>query len=606
MYEREKTYAQPKESLPITIFSELQLIPKQTFPLKFIHRDSTSKPSKTFKNLKEKQLKFLTSPLKVPHLNGTAASLSLLQTISDSEDDSIFQTNFIKYYINYKFQSLRWLGYFLALLLITNLLLIIAMISSESFNFLVFISFLVVNSLLFLWELVQIRAGKIDYFRDPMNAIDGTRLVITGLWVAFEVFFERNVYLTWAMVFVNLFRGFYALRVFEGTRVFSKLLEKSFKNIASFLVVFVFCTVSLGLMVFITSPSDPNHQEKVEITFKNLWMDPFELMLGIREFHSGEVSLAYFGFLFVSVLNWMILMNILIAILADTYDEFLTNREIIDTREKVQLLVEIEQVCYSFARKNDSLNYLHICDEVSRKGRQWKGKLAFIQNLIQKISITEPVKSSSGLKGLSPDFTSRLEAIEEKVQSSSIKVQNELGKLSRVMKTSAGVDDNHFRASIESFTDRLAAAARDSILIRDAPGTEDLDNKIGEINEVMSENFRQSTIAMKSVKDDMMKISDNLKKKNEHLRKENEFLSKQIEDQLVKNRKKIDDSIKSKIEEKMTTLEMNIQNKINNTIGTIDKRVAETVEDSEVHMKEFINKELADLKEFIRTEIQSE
>lgn len=614
MYESDKiVYARAKETLPVALFSEYQVVDKKNFHLKFDSHEK-DKEKKVKRKGKERALKFLTSSVKIPFVNGTAGSLDLLQSIADCENDEVFKTDFIKYYVEYKYERLKWIGYVLAFLVVLNLGLIFVMINESVSNFWVLVPFLVVNGWLFIWELIQIRGGKLDYFRDPMNLIDGTRLAATGLWVFMEITNERNNYLTWFMVLINLFRGFFSLKVFEGTRVFIRLLQKSFKNIWSFLVVFIYCTVSLGLMTLITSfVSDPSKTQGLDIRFETLWVIPYDMMLGISPFTSTQSNLTYIGFLFISILNWMILMNILIAILSDTYDEFLTQKETINTKEKINLLIEIEQIVYSFTSASNSTNYLHICDKVSKQQTKWKGKVLYLENLLKSSHSPKPslpvesIEKPATAPQDNSTLLSKLEEIEEKIQNSRLKTESEIGKLARIIQSLQTTEVKKDDSGYDNFAEKLTNVARESYMaVKKEIESQEFESKIGEIRDNMTENFRQSTSVMNTVRQDMMKISDNLKKKNDSLKKENENMTKIIEEQLVKNRRKIDESIKSKIEEKMSALEMNIQNKINGTIAAIDKRVAETVQASEVSVRGFINEQITELKEFIRAEVQIE
>ena len=612
MYESDEIiYARGKKTLPVALFGEYQFIDKKKFHLKFDKHDKNKQKKLKGKN---KALKFLASSVKIPYLSGTAASLDLLQSIADCENDEVFKTDFIRYYVHFKYESLKWIGYALAFLVVFNLGLIVFMINKTVLNLFALVPFLIVNGFLCIWELIQIRGGKLNYFRGPINLIDGTRLVVTGLWVFFELAKSRNYYLTWCMVFINLFRGFFSLKVFEGTRVFIKLLQKSLINIRSFLVIFIYCIVSLGLLSLIKNLiSGPNSDEGLEISFQTLWIAPYDMMLGISPFNTSEANLAYIGFLLISILNWMILMNILIAILSDTYDEFLTHKEIINIKEKISLLVEIEQIVYSFTRKNDSINYFYICDKFSKQSSKWQGKILYLESLLKNFI---PSKSSKPHKFLlkpetpsqdNSTLSSKLEEIQEKIDNSTLKAEGQLGKLSRIIKNLQITENTKDDSGFENFAEKLSNVARESIAsIKKEIENEELVSKIGVIRENMTDNFRQSTSVMNTVRQDMFKISDTLKKKNESLKMENENVIKTIEEQLLKNRRKIDESIKSKIEEKISALEMNIQNKINGTITAIDKRVAKTIEDSEASVRGFINEEVDGLKEFIRAEVQND
>ena len=592
----EGAYAQPRKSLPMTQYSQNHSVTKNSFPLKFVNH---SKLRTKHKKVREKQLKFLTSALKLPDTNGTSSSLSLLESISKCDNGLIFKTDFIKYYISHKFDSLRPLAYFLAGVLFVNIIITVCLIIYSSSNIFVLVPFLAVNAFLFLWEMIQLRGAKLSYFLDLLNLIDISRLSVSVAFVVFDWFSKRYLILTWFMLAINLIRGFSALRIFDGTRHYTKLLEKSLRNIFYFLIVFVYCTISFGLVLNVSSES--------EFSFSNTWMFPYELALGINSIKSiEEANITYMGFIFLSVVNVMILMNLLIAILGDTYDEFLTQKEIVEGREKVEMILEIEQILYTFVSRSNSISFLQVCDKSSKNEEKWKGKILYLEKEIKKqlSLVARPEKPVHLDQSPQPNttFQAKVESIEDKINAVAIRFDNQLNKLYRLHKSSAGTH------TPKDSLDKFVLLARESISeafsgrLAEEPG--ELSSRMDEFEGNFEENFRQQSLTVQSVKQDLIKLNDTMKKKLDNVMKESENTAKVFEEQLVKNRKKIDESIRTKIEEKMSSLEANIQNKISNSVGAIDKNVGNVVENSEENLKVYIEAQIENLKETIFSKLE--
>ena len=66
------------------------------------------------------------------------------------------------------------------------------------------------------------------------------------------------------------------------------------------------------------------------------------------------------GFLIASVLNVVLMLNLLISILGDTFDQFQIDKSIIDYKEKAEWALEIETLFF-FVRKESDSRYMHFC-----------------------------------------------------------------------------------------------------------------------------------------------------------------------------------------------------------------------------------------------------
>jgi hypothetical protein len=81
----------------------------------------------------------------------------------------------------------------------------------------------------------------------------------------------------------------------------------------------------------------------------------------------------------------LIVLNTLIAILSDRYDNVRAKETIFDMREKTILLKELNDF-YFWNRNKEDMCYFHIIKYVSEDGEisnAWEGKIKQISNLIK-------------------------------------------------------------------------------------------------------------------------------------------------------------------------------------------------------------------------------
>lgn len=192
--------------------------------------------------------------------------------------------------------------------------------------------------LLFL-EVKQGYNDGTDYFKSMYNYIDmlqyiGTAwVVITNLQGQEDSSMIQNRILC---TFVLISQGMKAiidwLRLFDNTSFYVTLILKTFIDIFYFLLIILLLLVYVGnamYMLHLNADHDKEDTDIVEPVFGNLLVDAtlnqFNLMIGQSDIsgfdkHDNK-ALCYVLFVFTVIISQITFLNMLIAIMADTFEK---------------------------------------------------------------------------------------------------------------------------------------------------------------------------------------------------------------------------------------------------------------------------------------------
>ena len=349
---------------------------------------------------------------------GSLNSLLLLKSLLICSNSEIFNTEFIQYIILSRWKSSIHLIYLYTFIIWANLITLFILTDFNQSNLIYSISFLVLNFLLFIWEFIQILEDKLNYFYDSWNIIDTIRLSLSFAFGILKIFGFTNKYLLWATLAVNIVRGLTGFRAFDTTRYYIRLIFQSLQNVKSFLMIFIYSNVSFGVLVVACS-------EEPQISFKSIWVDLFNLSIGdIGELSGSDMSLSYFTFLIACVVNVILMLNMLISILGDSFDEFQSKAVVYNYTEMTQVIIEVEQIKYCFS-PSDSHSYLHIALPAYRNiDDTWTGRVQ--------------------------DFRRHLSQVSKAIESSNESLQIKFQEISSSIQTSSDKQFNHLSTQLNS------------------------------------------------------------------------------------------------------------------------------------------------------------
>ncbi|OMJ81073.1 hypothetical protein SteCoe_18531 [Stentor coeruleus] len=319
----------------------------------------------------------------LPSTPGTQGSLEIIKAILASRNKDVYRTELLQYFIRSKWLKVQNWVYLYTFLLWINILLLVLLQAESSFPLI--ISLIVINSLLLLWELFQIILTKLEYFQSLMNILDTIRIFCTFAYAILLIFNLKDYRLTWPTIAFNLIRGLTGFRAFDNTRYYIRLINESFFCMKDFLIIFIYTTFSLSLLNIVSSNG-------TSLNFDNLWFSGFGLVVGLTDSFNKESYLQSASFIIAITVNLIIMLNMIISLLGDAFDEFQLMAEVHNYREMLEVVFEIEQLM-SVTYKDEDLKYFHVCTHAyEASGSQWKGKVLDVREFIQEKIVNENVK----------------------------------------------------------------------------------------------------------------------------------------------------------------------------------------------------------------------
>ncbi|OMJ93081.1 hypothetical protein SteCoe_4025 [Stentor coeruleus] len=246
-----------------------------------------------------------------------------------------------------------------------------------------------VFSVFFVIELISESVNKSNFVLDILgsintlvfnwNVVDCIRFLITGyfLYETF-VFSEASTEVIWLMVVMNFLRGLTGFRIFSGTRYYIRLILRSITDLQAFMAIFLYTTLAFGVINSI--------DDSKEITLEKIWIWSFDLDLGNVN-HNSVFNIRYLIFFAASVINVIIMLNLLISILGDSFDRFQVSATESDYMEMTDCIYEIECIMF-WNRNRNELFPLLIWDSlesgVDSMDSRWEGRLMMLEKSMKK------------------------------------------------------------------------------------------------------------------------------------------------------------------------------------------------------------------------------
>mmetsp|Transcript_13642 Transcript_13642/g.19929 ORF Transcript_13642/g.19929 Transcript_13642/m.19929 type:complete len:1212 (+) Transcript_13642:24-3659(+) len=360
------------ESLPYFYCTEHPVISKSEVS------SAQSKP----KNVVGGQTKF-----KYNFLEGSTESLELLKALGGTSSTEALRSGFVQALVGYKWRKFSVIIGILAFLSLLNLCLLVGMVfyDQESIQLRLAQGFVVLNVLFVFYESLQILALKLSYFKEWRNYLDLARIglsLVLGIYTINEGFGIMNSsnWLTIAVSVLSWFEGVIVFKVLGSTRHYMELISSVAKDILPFLGILFYFVVAYCSVVGTTHTSD----------FLSSFKTSYELLLG--NFNTSSMDdLQWFFLFFGGILNLIVMLNLLISIISESFDKVSFTLKEAETRIRLGLIIEIEN-CMFWNRNKGVLSYLTYFYEYSGEEEiEWESRVRKLYNDTQDIKsrITE-------------------------------------------------------------------------------------------------------------------------------------------------------------------------------------------------------------------------
>ena len=335
-----------------------------------------------FKQNNSQQIPVVLQSSRIPILGsfGSIYNTKLLKAIANCKNYRVIKSPIIIFYIEIQWKLLIKYMILFAIILSINIILLLLLIGLNNFSWYFVIPFYIANLLLATWETIQLLTQRKAYFNDYWNYLDILRFFGTMSWITFELFDIKSLYFRWIIAVLNLLRGITGFRLFNGTRFYIDLILRSLNDIFYFFVMFAYSTFSFGFLFMIS------RQEN--LSFQSIWAENYDLNFGNyhNEMKNGSEILNYIVYFGATIVNVVLMLNLLISILGDSYDKFQLEQNIVDIKEKAKNCLEIQYMLFWKSRFSE-LNYIKVCNVAfkNEEDDDWQGRLKYIDNKLDRI-----------------------------------------------------------------------------------------------------------------------------------------------------------------------------------------------------------------------------
>ena len=345
-------------SMSFTDFEDTEQLPKYTKTKDpqvnlLEHSFKSTEASK-----KTEEVKIGYTRLQFKFSSGSKESLDLLNALESTESIECLSSEFVQALVGYKWSRFKVMFWILSILNLLSVVTITGIAFSEDiFAKQLFAWVFLANNLFFtIFELFQIVASaKYGYFKSSKNYLDLVRLPLGYTWafISLQSNFE-NVNSTNLLTLVTslLFwiEGVSAFKVFDSTRYYVWMILEVVKDTKGFLGILIYFAIAYCGMLGTT----------INSSFWDTFKVSYNLLLG--DFDTGDLdNLQWAVFIIGSMLNLIVMLNLLISIISESFAKINSEKMASDTRIRLDLVIEVENCI--FWRKKEGPQYLFFVEE---------------------------------------------------------------------------------------------------------------------------------------------------------------------------------------------------------------------------------------------------
>jgi len=327
---------------------------------------------------------FLESAIYLNTIAGSAESIEFLNSLVESKNSEILRTDFVNEFIKQKWKKIWPIlclqGFVYALFLIFLCMHLLIYLKDGAMLLPLFIT----NFLLLLYEIYQMGVMGSSYLSDLWNYWDVARCLLTifYLYVEWGEPTDEGINTLSTFLFlVSCIRGVAYFRLLQETRYMIELLQEVILDIRPFIFLYIYTTFCFGMVVTLLT---------------NEHSGLFYVFLGTSHFYnynnfqsSDFFPFEYVLMLIVGLINPIIMANLLISIIGDTYDRVQEGITIADRKELVRLIIEGETLMF-WRRGRTAKYFIQMClaGEKEDEDDGWLGKVREITLKINRLALS--------------------------------------------------------------------------------------------------------------------------------------------------------------------------------------------------------------------------
>jgi len=172
-----------------------------------------------------------------------------------------------------------------------------------------------------------------------------------------------------------------------------KLLSEVVKDMLSFLILLFYSTVGFAFIFLVLDKNDPQLIDYLKPSY----------VLNLGAFETDDLTnLQWICLFLATMINMLIMLNLLISIMGSTFGRVQEESEIADRKEQLSMIIELETLMYK-KRNLESLFYFHVCQDEATEDLEVNMGTRIIK--ISKTQKTFQEENRQEIKGLKTSVT---------------------------------------------------------------------------------------------------------------------------------------------------------------------------------------------------------
>ena len=189
------------------------------------------------------------------------------------------------------------------------------------------------------------------------------------------------------------FKFFTWLRIYGPTAFYMRLLSETFDDVKSFFVMFLVIITAFANIMYILNSQRVHDDEgelyadNVKSGFLNSWIATYTLGFGefdTEGYGGTNVNLIWFVWFLGTFMISVTFLNMLIAIMTNTYDKVMESRQVAGLKERINIMMDYRKVV-TFLRLDGSFKYMVILKPTNNiQEGDWDGQVRSIKGFVEE------------------------------------------------------------------------------------------------------------------------------------------------------------------------------------------------------------------------------
>ena len=244
------------------------------------------------------------------------------------------------------------------------------------------------------------------------------------------------------------------LRLFDNTSFYVTLITKTISDILyiGFIIVIILVYIGLAMYMLELNAEKSDDSAIIQPIFEQFLIDSIinQYLLMLGEFHMdgfkfhANAALLYIFFISTTFISQITFLNMLIAIMGDTFDRVIDQRPTYSLKNKLMLMAAMKSMIRSRRLEDESKVFIYVIqpanrneDEMNEDENGWRGKLFYIQSFIRTKFEKSNEIITSNLSDLRAMMDKNISQVKEGQGSMQRRVEDKIDQLLKKMVTGA-------------------------------------------------------------------------------------------------------------------------------------------------------------------------